>query len=147
MSDIQKTRAKVERDNKIIEVDFEDILAGDILIVNSGDKIAVDGIVLEGNATVDESMITGESIPITKTINNDVIGGTILESGNIKVRATNVGSDTLLSNIIELVKDAQNHKPQIQKLGDKISSIFVPIVLGISLITFLISFYIISKYN
>ena len=68
LSDIQKTRAKVERNNAIIEVDFEDILAGDILIVNSGDKIAVDGIVLEGNATVDESMITGESIPITKTI-------------------------------------------------------------------------------
>ncbi|MBT4478667.1 MAG: cadmium-translocating P-type ATPase [Flavobacteriales bacterium] len=142
LSDIQKTRAKVERDNKIIEIDFDDILVGDILIVNSGDKIAVDGIVLEGNATVDESMITGESIPITKTINNNVIGGTVLQSGNIKARATNVGSDTLLSNIIELVKDAQNHKPQIQKLGDKISSIFVPIVLGISLITFLISFYI-----
>ena len=70
LSDIQKTRAKVERDNKIIEIDFEDILVGDILIVNSGDKIAVDGIVLEGNATVDESMITGESIPVAKTINN-----------------------------------------------------------------------------
>ena len=139
LSDIQKTRAKVERDNKIIEIDFEDILVGDILIVNSGDKIAVDGIVLEGNATVDESMITGESIPITKTINNNVIGGTILQSGNIKVRATNVGSDTLLSNIIELVKDAQNHKPQIQKLGDKISSIFVPLVLTISLITYFVS--------
>ena len=139
LSDIQKTRAKVERDNKIIEIDFDDILVGDILIVNSGDKIAVDGIVLEGNATVDESMITGESIPITKTINNNVIGGTILQSGNIKVRATNVGSDTLLSNIIELVKDAQNHKPQIQKLGDKISSIFVPLVLIISLLTYFIS--------
>ena len=139
LSDIQKTRAKVERNNEIIEIDFEDILVGDILIVNSGDKIAVDGIVLEGNATVDESMITGESIPITKTINNDVIGGTILQSGNIKVRATNVGSDTLLSNIIELVKDAQNHKPQIQKLGDKISSIFVPLVLTISLLTYFIS--------
>ena len=142
LSDIQKTRAKVERNNKIIEIDFKDILAGDILIVNSGDKIAVDGIVLEGNATVDESMITGESIPITKTINNDVIGGTILQSGNIKVRATNVGSDTLLSNIIELVKDAQNHKPQIQKLGDKISSIFVPVVLVISLSTFILSYYV-----
>ena len=139
LSDIQKTRAKVERDNKIIEIDFDNILVGDILIVNSGDKIAVDGIVLEGNATVDESMITGESIPITKTINNNVIGGTVLQSGNIKVRATNVGSDTLLSNIIELVKDAQNHKPQIQKLGDKISSIFVPLVLTISLITYFVS--------
>ena len=139
LSDIQKTRAKVERDNKIIEIDFEDILVGDILIVNSGDKIAVDGIVLEGNATVDESMITGESIPITKIINNNVIGGTVLQSGNIKVRATNVGSDTLLSNIIELVKDAQNHKPQIQKLGDKVSSIFVPVVLIISLLTYFLS--------
>ncbi|MDC0201987.1 cation-translocating P-type ATPase [Flavobacteriales bacterium] len=142
LSDIQKTKAKIEREDKIIEVDFEDILVDDILIINSGDKIAVDGIILEGNATVDESMITGESIPITKTINSDVIGGTILLSGNIRVKATNVGAETLLSNIIELVKDAQNHKPQIQKLGDKISSFFVPVVLVISLSTFILSYYV-----
>ena len=103
--------------------------------------------VLEGNATVDESMITGESIPVAKIINNNVIGGTILQSGNIKVRATNVGSDTLLSNIIELVKDAQNHKPKIQKLGDKISSIFVPLVLIISLLTYFISPLILIPFS
>ena len=144
LSDIQNTKAKVERDNKIIEVNFEDIEVGDILIVNSGDKIAVDGVIISGDCTIDESMITGESIPVVKEENDNVIGGTILLSGNIRVKSTNVGSDTLLSQIIELVKDAQNNKPKIQKLGDKVSSIFVPIVLGISLCTFLFSHYLFS---
>ena len=144
LSDIQNTKAKVERDNKIIEVNFEDIEVGDILIVNSGDKIAVDGVIISGDCTIDESMITGESIPVVKEENDNVIGGTILLSGNIRVKSTNVGSDTLLSQIIELVKDAQNNKPKIQKLGDKVSSIFVPIVLGISLCTFLFSYYLFS---
>ena len=142
LSDIQNTIAKVERDNKIIEVNFEDIEVGDILLVNSGDKIAVDGVIISGDCTIDESMITGESIPVVKNENDNVIGGTILLSGNIRVKATNVGSDTLLSQIIELVKDAQNNKPKIQKLGDKVSSIFVPIVLVISLFTFLFSYFV-----
>lgn len=141
LSNIQIVKAKIERKNKIIEVGFEDIQVGDILIINNGDKIAVDGKIIDGNGSVDESMITGESVPVLKTKGNKVIGGTILISGNIKIIATNVGSDTLLSNIIDLVKNAQNNKPSIQKLGDKVSSIFVPIVLGIALITFIISFY------
>jgi len=142
LSDIQNTKAKVERNNKIINVNFEDIEVGDILLVNSGDKIAVDGVIISGDCTVDESMITGESIPVVKDEDDNVIGGTILLSGNIKVKSINVGSDTFLSQIIELVKDAQNNKPKIQKLGDKVSSIFVPIVLVISLFTFLFSYFV-----
>ena len=142
LSEIQNTKAKVDRNGKILELDYEDILINDILIVNEGDKIAVDGIIIDGFATVDESMITGESIDVVKEIKSEVIGGTIITSGNLRIKATNVGNDTLLSNIIELVKEAQNSKPQIQKLGDKISSIFVPVVLVISLSTFLLSYFI-----
>ena len=141
---IKIVKAKIETDNGIQEVDFEDIKVGDILLVNSGDKIAVDGKIINGSGSVDESMITGESVPVTKLKNDKVIGGTILFSGNITVMATNVGNDTLLSNIIDLVKNAQNNKPRIQKLGDKVSAIFVPIVLLISLITFLLSYYVFS---
>ena len=142
LSEIQNTKAKVDRNGKILELDYEDIVINDILIVNEGDKIAVDGIIIDGFATVDESMITGESIDVVKEIKSEVIGGTIITSGNLRIKATNVGNDTLLSNIIELVKEAQNSKPQIQKLGDKISSIFVPVVLAISLSTFLLSYFI-----
>ena len=142
LSEIQNTKAKVDRNGKILELDYEDILINDILIVNEGDKIAVDGIIIDGFATVDESMITGESIDVVKEIKSEVIGGTIITTGNLRIKAINVGNDTLLSNIIELVKEAQNSKPQIQKLGDKISSIFVPVVLVISLSTFLLSYFI-----
>ena len=142
LSEIQNTKAKVDRNGKILELDYEDIVINDILIVNEGDKIAVDGIIIDGFATVDESMITGESIDVVKEIKSEVIGGTIITSGNLRIKATNVGNDTLLSNIIELVKEAQNSKPQIRKLGDKISSIFVPVVLAISLSTFLLSYFI-----
>ena len=142
LSKIKIIKAKIEKNNKIIEVNFEEIKTGDILIINSGDKIAVDGKILQGEASIDESMITGESIPVFKKINDNVIGGTIIENGNLKVIATKVGEDTVLSNIIHLVKNAQSNKPRIQKIGDKISSIFVPVVLIISISTFLISYYI-----
>jgi len=142
LSDIQNIKAKIERNNNVIEISYDEVKVGDILLVNSGDKIPVDGVIIEGIASIDESMITGESIPVTKSIGSEVIGGTILSDGNIKIQATNVGSDTILSNIIELVKNAQNNKPKIQKLGDRISSVFVPVVLVISLSTFILSYYI-----
>ncbi len=142
LSKIQNTIAKIDRNGEILIVDFNKIKVGDILIINSGDKIATDGVILEGFASIDESMITGESISVEKEIGEEVIGGTILISGNIKVKANRVGKDTLLSNIIDLVKDAQNNKPNIQKLGDKISSYFVPIVVFISFITFLLAYFV-----
>ena len=138
---IQKVIAKKEIEGKITEVNFEDIRVNDILVINSGDKIPTDGIIISGTSYIDESMITGESIPIDKTIGDEVIGGTIITDGNLKIKATKIGDDTLLSQIIELVKNAQNNKPNIQKLGDQVSAVFVPVVLTISIATFFIGHY------
>ena len=138
---IQKVIAKKEIEGKITEVNFEDIRVNDILVINSGDKIPTDGIIISGTSYIDESMITGESIPIDKTKGDEVIGGTIITDGNLKIKATKIGDDTLLSQIIELVKNAQNNKPNIQKLGDQVSAVFVPVVLTISLATFFIGHY------
>ena len=147
LSEIQKVIAKKESNNQIIEVDFDEIKRDDILRVNNGDKIPTDGIIINGNCLVDESMITGESIPINKSINDEVIGGTIITDGTIKIKATRTGENTLLSQIIELVKDSQIKKPEIQKIGDKISSIFVPSVLIISVLTYFFSGYLIEYFN
>ena len=141
LSSIQEVVAKIEVNGIIKEVNFDNIEVGDILIVNSGDKIPTDGIIVSGSAYIDESMITGESIPTNKKKNADVIGGTIITDGNVKIKASKVGNDTLLSQIIELVKNAQNNKPNIQKLGDQISAVFVPIVLSIAILTFFIGHY------
>jgi len=122
----------------IQEVSSKDILVGDVLLVNTGDKIPVDGSVLSGNVSVDESMITGESIPTEKLNGDKVIGGTILINGSMKMVAEKIGKETVLSKIIEMVKNAQQSKPAIQKLGDKVSNIFVPIVLFVSIVTFFV---------
>jgi Cu+-exporting ATPase len=123
------------------DVDYKNIHVGAILQVNTGDKIPVDGEVISGEASIDESMLTGESFPVEKAIADKVVGGTILLKGSLRMRAESVGDETVLSKIIELVKKAQQAKPNIQKLGDKISAIFVPTVLGISILTFLISYF------
>lgn len=128
----------------ITEVEIKDIVIGSMLQVNTGDKIPVDGTIISGQALIDESMITGESIPVEKFNANNVIGGTILVNGNIRIRTEAIGKDTVLSKIIELVKKAQQNKPEIQKLGDRISAIFVPVVLSISIITFILSFFILN---
>ena len=138
---IQKVIAKKEIEGKITEVNFEDIRVNDILFINSGDRIPTDGIILSGTSYIDESMITGESFPINKTKGDEVIGGTIITDGNLKIKATKIGDDTILSQIIELVKNAQNNKPNIQKIGDQVSAVFVPVVLTISLATFFIGHY------
>ena len=142
LSEIQKVIAKKEIDGKIIELSYEEIKADDILIINSGDKIPTDGIIISGSSYIDESMITGESIPVNKNKGDEVIGGTIVIEGSLKIKATKVGNDTLLSQIIELVKNAQNNKPNIQKLGDQVSAVFVPVVLIISIATFFIGHYL-----
>jgi Cu+-exporting ATPase len=126
----------------INEINYSDIHKGAILLVNTGDKIPVDGEIISGDAGIDESMITGESLAVEKSSGDKVIGGTILIHGHIKMRAENVGDETILAKIIELVKKAQFAKPSIQKLGDKISAVFVPVVLGIAILTFLISFFL-----
>ncbi len=142
LSAIQKVIAKKEIEGKIIELSYEEIKADDILIINSGDKIPTDGVIISGSSYIDESMITGESIPLNKNMGDEVIGGTIVIEGSLKIKATKVGDDTLLSQIIELVKNAQNNKPNIQKLGDQVSAVFVPVVLIISIATFFIGHYL-----
>ena len=141
LSKIKNTVAKKVNDDKIVDIKFEDIVKGDILIINSGDIIPTDGTIIWGDCTLDESMLTGESLPIAKKSNNMVIGGTTLLSGSIKIKASEVGNNTILSQIIELVKNAQKEQPEIQKLGDKVSAIFVPVVIGISIFTFFICHY------
>jgi Cu+-exporting ATPase len=145
LSALQEGKAKlvVIKDGKeeIEETNIENIIKFDVVVVNTGDRIPVDGEVVSGNASVDESMLTGESIPAEKTIGDAVTGGTILVNGNIRVRAKKVGKETVLAHIIELVKNAQNTKPSIQKLGDKVSAVFVPAVVGIAVLTFVISYF------
>ncbi|NLU94572.1 cadmium-translocating P-type ATPase [Chitinophaga sp. Ak27] len=120
----------------IHEVDNRTLRTGDCVLVNTGDKIPMDGTIYWGSGHINESMITGESTPVSKKEKDKVIGGTILEDGSIKVYITATGKDTVLSYIIDLVKQAQADKPPMQKLADRISAIFVPLVLGIAVITF-----------
>jgi len=137
---MQPKMATVIRDGKEIEISIEEVKFGDSVLVKQSESIPVDGTILEGTASIDESMITGESIPVEKSVSDKVISGTILISGVIKVKAEAVGKESLLSQIIKLIEEAQTGKPPVQRLADKISAIFVPIVLVISLITFLLWF-------
>ncbi|QNL48645.1 cadmium-translocating P-type ATPase [Olivibacter sp. SDN3] len=122
-------------------IDATEIAVGDTLLVNEGDKIPTDGDIIWGDASINESMLTGESIPIEKSKYDAVIGGTIVESGSIKLMVTKVGSKTVLSQIIDLMKRAQAAKPPIQKLGDKVAAIFVPTVIAIAILTFLLAYF------
>ncbi|MCL2592590.1 MAG: heavy metal translocating P-type ATPase [Defluviitaleaceae bacterium] len=127
--------AKVLRDGVEIEVDIEEVTVGDIIIIRPGEKMPVDGEVVEGHTSVDESMLTGESIPVEKKLGDKIIGASINKNGSIKYKATKVGKDTVLSQIIKLVEDAQAKKAPIAQLADIVSSYFVPIVMGIALLT------------
>lgn len=126
--------ATVIRDNKEIEISIDNLVVNDIVIVKPGESIPVDGIIIEGSTSIDESALTGESIPVDKGINDKVIGATINKNGYFKFRASKVGDDTTLSQIIKLVEDANSSKAPIAKLADKVSGIFVPIVISISVI-------------
>ena len=140
---LRPKKASVIRDGIEIEVFAEDLQVGDFVIVRPGEKIAVDGVVVEGHSSIDESMLTGESLPIEKKPGDKVFGATLNKSGLIKFEATKIGKDTALAQIIKLVEDAQASKAPIQNLADKISAIFVPIVIGIAVITFLIWYFLI----
>ena len=141
---LQPKTARVIKDGVEIDIPIEEVEIGDIIVVRPGERIPVDGMIVEGNSALDESMITGESIPIDKTIGDEVIGATINKFGSFKFKATKIGKDTVLSQIIKLVEDAQGSKAPVQRLADKISGIFVPVVMIIALITF-IGIYIIGK--
>lgn len=142
LTQLQKSEAiKILPDGSTEKIDATLLVKGDIILVNHGDKIAIDGEIIWGDATINESMVTGESAPVEKTIGNKVVGGTIVESGSIKIKTEHVGNETVLSKIIEMVKSAQQNQPHIQQLGDKVSAVFVPIVIGIALLTFVIAFF------
>lgn len=140
---LQPKTARIIKDGVEMDISIEKVEIGDIVVVRPGERIPVDGIVVEGNSAVDESMITGESIPIDKTVDDEVIGATINKFGTFKFRATKIGKDTVLSQIIKLVEDAQGSKAPVQRLADKIAGVFVPVVVVIALITFL-GFYLIG---
>ncbi|MDD4931267.1 MAG: heavy metal translocating P-type ATPase [Candidatus Colwellbacteria bacterium] len=135
---LQAKTAHVLRDGKETEVSIEEVIKGDVIIVKPGGKIPVDGVVVDGSSYIDESMITGEPIPVEKVIGDTVSAGTINTSGSLRFKATKIGAETLLSNIIKMVEEAQGSKAPIQALADKISGVFVPIVLVLSLLTLII---------
>jgi len=126
--------ALVERNGAELEIPAEEVVKGDILIVKAGDALAVDGVVVSGHSSVDESAITGESMPVEKTVGNKVTGGTVNQSGYFKMEATAVGEDTALAQIIRLVDEATSSKAPIAKLADKISGVFVPVVIAIAIL-------------
>ena len=137
LMELQAKTAIVIRDKKEIEIPIEDVQVGDLILVKPGQKIPVDGVVINGHSSVDESMITGESIPVEKTSTSNIIGATVNKTGSFTYEATKVGADTALAQIIKLVEDAQGSKAPIQKIADKVSSIFVPTVLIIATLSFL----------
>ncbi len=139
---LQAKTARVMRDGLEVEVPLESVLVGDEVIVRPGDKVPVDGVIVTGRSSVDESMLTGESVPILKEVGDPVIGATINKEGSFRLRATKVGKDTALAQIVRMVDEAQGSKAPIQRLADQISGIFVPIVLAIALVTFIIWYFI-----
>lgn len=134
---LQANTARVIRDGVEMDIPIDDVVLDDVLLVRPGEKIPVDGTVFEGHSSVDESMLTGESMPVEKSADSQVIGATLNKTGSFKFKATRIGRDTALAQIIKLVEDAQGSKAPIQKLADQVSAIFVPVVIGLALITFL----------
>jgi len=141
---LQAKEAEVMRDGRLVKVPLSSVAVGDLIRVKPGEKIAVDGVITKGNSAVDESMVTGESMPVEKRLGDHVIGSTINSNGTFMFRAEKVGKDTMLAQIVELVKKAQNSHAPIQKLTDQVSNIFVPIVLMIAILTFLIWYVLIG---
>jgi len=137
---LQAKTARVVRDGEEVDIPIEEVLVDDVIVVRPGEKVPVDGVVVSGSSTVDESMITGEPIPAKKAKGNEVIGATINKTGSFRFRATKVGKDTALSQIIKMVQQAQGSKAPIQRLADVISGYFVPVVIVIAILTFVIWF-------
>ncbi|HZY56174.1 MAG TPA: copper-translocating P-type ATPase, partial [Rubrobacteraceae bacterium] len=138
LAGLQAKTARVVRGGEEVDIPAGDVQVGDVVVVRPGEKIPVDGRVVSGESAVDESMITGESVPVTKQPGDEVIGATINASGSFRFQATKVGKDTALSQIIRMVEEAQGSKAPIQRLADKISGVFVPIVIGIATLTFFV---------
>ena len=142
--DLQAKTAEVLRDDSYVQVPLEQVKVGDLIRVRPGEKIAVDGVVVEGVSSIDESMVTGESLPVDKTVGDTVIGSTINNSGTLIFKAEKVGSETVLAQIVDFVKKAQTSRAPIQDLTDKISGIFVPAVVILAILTFWVWFVLLE---
>ena len=140
---LKPKKATLIRDGMEVEVSADEVVIGDVVVLRPGEKVPVDGVVLEGDSSVDESMLTGESLPVEKRAGSPVYGATLNKNGRLIFEATKVGKDTVLSQIIQLVENAQASKAPIQTLADKISAVFVPIVIGIALVTFLVWYFLV----
>jgi Cu+-exporting ATPase len=138
--------ARVVRSGEEIDVPVEQVVAGDVVVVRPGEKVPVDGLVIEGRSSVDESMLTGESIPVEKNVGDSVIGATMNKLGSLRFRATKVGKDTALAQIVKLVEDAQGSKAPVQRFADRISAVFVPTVIGIALVTFFVWLFAVPSF-
>ncbi|HRI05927.1 MAG TPA: heavy metal translocating P-type ATPase [Candidatus Dojkabacteria bacterium] len=144
---LQAKEATVMRNGQLMTIPIEEIQVGETIVVKPGEKIAVDGVITEGESTIDESMVTGESIPVTKKARDSVIGSTINKTGSIYFTASKVGGKTLLSQIIKIVEEAQASQAPVQKLADKVSSVFVPTVIVISILSFIFWAFIAPAIN
>jgi len=144
---LQPKTARIIKDEQEIDIPIEELNISDMVIVRPGEKVPVDGIITEGNSSLDESMLTGESLPVEKKAGDTVIGATINKFGTFKFKATKIGKDTALSQIIKMVEDAQGSKAPIQKIADKVSGIFVPIVIGIAVLTFILWLLLTGDFN
>lgn len=142
---LQAKTARVIRDGKTVDIPIDEVKQDDVVVVRPGEKIPVDGEVLKGTSSIDESMITGESIPVEKQVGDRVIGATINKNGSLEFRATRIGNETMLSRIIKLIEDAQNSKAPIQAMADRISSWFVPFVILAAIATFLVWFFLLGS--
>ncbi len=145
LMDLQPKKARVVREGKEVEVPVEQVSVDEIVIVRPGEKIPVDGVIIYGQSSVDESMVTGESMPVEKKVDDEVIGATTNRVGMLKIRASKVGSDSTLSQIIKLVEDAQMSRTPIQKLADRVSSYFVPAVVAVSLLSFSAWYFVMGQ--
>ncbi|KKM08362.1 hypothetical protein SY88_23915, partial [Clostridiales bacterium PH28_bin88] len=137
---LQAKTARVIRNDVEMNIPVEEVLVGDVVQVRPGEKVPVDGVILEGSSAVDESMLTGESLPASKKVGDEVIGATLNKTGAFKFRTTKVGKDTALAQIVKMVQDAQNSKAPIARLADTISGYFVPIVMILAVLTFVVWF-------
>lgn len=140
LADLQPPTARVVRDGETVDLPVEDVVRGDRIVVRPGERIPVDGRIVTGSSAVDESMLTGESLPVEKGVGDDVIGGTINRTGAFHFEATHLGADSVLAQIVTLMREAQGSRAPIQQLADRISGIFVPIVMSIAVVTFVVWF-------
>ena len=134
--DLKPKTARVEREGKAIEISAEEIMTGEIVIVRPGEQIPADGVIIEGESEINEAMITGESLPVAKKAGDKVIGATVNQTGSFRFKATKVGSETALMQIVKMVEEAQSSSAPIQKLADKASAYFVPAVIAAALLSF-----------